>query len=136
MLVFLVQIFFGFFNVKPRIAPAPSAELLKIYIWNITFNSHKVSCVMFVRTRLVTVDTVNASARMRTHILEEEAEVEVEVRWEWWKRRWGRSGGRSGNRGRCLKVGRIILNTMFALNLKISMLVLFEPRAINILKTC
>jgi len=38
---------------------------------------------MFVRTRLVKVDTVNASARMRTHILEEEAEVKV--RWEWWK---------------------------------------------------
>ena len=33
---------------------------------------------MFVRTELVTVDSVNASARMRTHILEEE-EKETEV---------------------------------------------------------
>ena len=51
---------------------------------------------MFVRTELVTVDSVNASARMRTHILEdEEKETEVEVVGRW-KRRRGRAGGRSG----------------------------------------
>ena len=51
---------------------------------------------MFVRTEQVTVDSINASARMRTHILEdEEKETEVEVVGRW-KRRRGGAGGRRG----------------------------------------